>query len=55
MHCFLKKDVRQVIHERKSLMPAYPESALSTAQLNDVLAYLVTLGRDRHAAVKDGR
>ena len=55
VHCFLKKDVRQVIHERKSLMPAYPESALSTAQLNDVLAYLVTLGRDRHAAVKDGR
>jgi cytochrome c oxidase cbb3-type subunit III len=55
LHCFLKKDVREVIHERKSLMPAYPESALSASQLQDLLAYLVTLGRDRRAAVRDSR
>jgi cytochrome c oxidase cbb3-type subunit 3 len=55
LHCFLKKDVREVLHERKSLMPAYPESALSASQLQDLLAYLVTLGRDRRAAVRDVR
>jgi cytochrome c oxidase cbb3-type subunit 3 len=55
LHFFLKKDVREVIHERKSLMPAYPESALSAPQLQDLLAYLVTLGRDRRAAAKDMR
>ncbi len=55
LHCFLKKDVREVVHERKSLMPAYPESALSASQLQDLLAYLVTLGPDRRAAVRDSR
>jgi putative heme-binding domain-containing protein len=52
---FLKKDVRELIHERKSLMPAYPESVLSMPQLQDLLAYLVTLGQDRRAAVKGRR
>jgi cytochrome c oxidase cbb3-type subunit III len=40
---FLKKDVKQVIHERKSLMPTYSEGALSSAQLQDLIAYLETL------------
>jgi len=40
---FLKKDVKQVLHERKSLMPPYPESTLSAAQLQDLIAYLETL------------
>ncbi|MBS0393166.1 MAG: c-type cytochrome [Proteobacteria bacterium] len=53
LRCFLKKDLREVVHERKSLMPAYPETALSASQLNDVLAYLVTLGRERRMAAGD--
>jgi cytochrome c oxidase cbb3-type subunit 3 len=43
---FLKKDVKDVIHERKSLMPPYPEEVLSALQLQDLLAYLETLRRD---------
>jgi cytochrome c oxidase cbb3-type subunit III len=43
---FLKKSVKEVIHERKSLMPPFPEDALSAPQLQDLLAYLETLGRD---------
>jgi len=43
---FLKKDVKDVIHERKSLMPPYPEEALSALQLQDLVAYLETLRRD---------
>jgi len=50
---FLKKDVQAVIHERKSLMPAYPESVLSAPQLQDLVAYLVTLGREHRAVVKN--
>ena len=43
---FLKKDVKEVIHERKSLMPPYAEDALSASQLQDLIAYLQTLRRD---------
>ncbi len=43
IHLFLKKDVREVIHEEKSLMPAYSEAMLSDTQLRDLLAYLATL------------
>jgi cytochrome c oxidase cbb3-type subunit III len=43
LQVFLKKDVKDVIHERKSLMPPYPEDALSSLQLQDLLAYLETL------------
>lgn len=43
LHCFLKKDVREVIHEHKSLMPPYSEDALSARQLQDLIAYLETL------------
>jgi cytochrome c oxidase cbb3-type subunit III len=40
---FLKKNLQQVSHERKSLMPAYSEKMLKPAQLNDLLAYLESL------------
>jgi cytochrome c oxidase cbb3-type subunit III len=43
---FLKKDVKEVIHERKSLMPAYSEQMLSPAALQDLVAYLVSLRGD---------
>jgi cytochrome c oxidase cbb3-type subunit 3 len=40
LHLFLKRDVKYVVHERKSLMPAYSEQAIPAAQLQDLLAYL---------------
>lgn len=40
---FLKKDLKEVLHEHKSLMPAYPENALNKTELQDLIAYLVTL------------
>jgi putative heme-binding domain-containing protein len=43
IHLFLKKDVQEVIHEEKSLMPAYSEAMLSDSQLRNLLAYLATL------------
>jgi len=48
LHLFLKKDLRDVIHERRSLMPAYTESRLSNQELQNLLAYLSKLrGEDR--------
>jgi cytochrome c oxidase cbb3-type subunit III len=43
LHLFLKKDLRDVIHERRSLMPAYTESRLSNQELQNLLAYLTSL------------
>jgi alcohol dehydrogenase (cytochrome c) len=43
LHLFVKKDLKEVIHERKSLMPAYGEASLHRAQLEDLLAYLDSL------------
>jgi putative heme-binding domain-containing protein len=43
LHLFLKKDLREVIHERRSLMPAYTESRLSKQELQNLLAYLTSL------------
>jgi putative heme-binding domain-containing protein len=43
LHLFLKKDLRDVIHERRSLMPAYTESQLSAQELQNLLAYLTSL------------
>jgi putative heme-binding domain-containing protein len=40
LHLFLKDELRDVIHERKSLMPAYDESKLPPDVLLDVMAYL---------------
>jgi cytochrome c oxidase cbb3-type subunit III len=39
----LKKDLKQVTHERKSLMPAYSEQMLKPADLQDLVAYLESL------------
>ncbi len=40
---FLKKDLKTVTHERKSLMPAYSEQMLKAADLDDLVAYLESL------------
>lgn len=40
---FLKKDLREVIEEKKSLMPDYEAAKLTEAELDDLLAYLRTL------------
>jgi hypothetical protein len=37
---FLKKNLREVTHERKSLMPTYSEDRLNPAELQDLVAYL---------------
>jgi len=44
---FQKDEVREVIHETKSLMPAY--NSLSQEDLQNLLAYLVTLRGDANA------
>jgi putative heme-binding domain-containing protein len=43
---FLKKNLKEVIHERKSLMPAYSETIIHAAELQDLVAYLAGL-RDK--------
>jgi len=43
LHLFLKKDLREVRHERRSLMPAYPQAVLDNAELQNLLAYLTGL------------
>jgi cytochrome c oxidase cbb3-type subunit 3 len=40
---FLKKDLREVIDEKKSLMPDYGPDKLAEAELDDLMAYLRTL------------
>jgi len=40
---FEKKDVVEVRHERKSLMPAYTEKMIGESELKDLVAYLVEL------------
>jgi putative heme-binding domain-containing protein len=43
LHLYLKKDLHEVTHERKSLMPPYDEDLLSNQQLGDLVAYLDNL------------
>lgn len=43
LHLFLKKDLSEVRHDRRSLMPAYSEKMLSGPELRDVVAYLTSL------------
>jgi len=43
LHLYLKKDLKEVIHERKSLMPPYDESAISKTELRDLLVFLESL------------
>jgi putative heme-binding domain-containing protein len=40
---FLKRDVREVIDEKRSLMPDYGPDKLTDAELDDLLGYLRTL------------
>jgi putative heme-binding domain-containing protein len=43
LQLFQKRDLKEVVHERKSLMPAYSEQMMSPGALQDLLAYLETL------------
>jgi cytochrome c oxidase cbb3-type subunit III len=43
LHFFTKDQLKEVIHERKSLMPAYDTSVLSDKELQDLVAYLAGL------------
>ncbi len=40
LRAFLKSDLRELTHEDRSLMPDYPVSRLSAAELDDLLSYL---------------
>jgi putative heme-binding domain-containing protein len=42
-HSFLKSQVREVIHENDSVMPAYDPGSISDGDLRDLVAYLVNL------------
>jgi putative heme-binding domain-containing protein len=43
LHLYEKKDLAEVRHERRSLMPAYTVEMLNAGELQDLLAYLSTL------------
>jgi len=46
LHSYSKKDLREVIHEKKSPMPAYDRDTLDDKQLRDLVAYLDRLRGD---------
>ena len=47
---YLKSDLKEVIYEKDSLMPAFTTSRLSDSDLNDLVGYLTSLrGADRAA------
>jgi cytochrome c oxidase cbb3-type subunit 3 len=52
LQSFLKKELKEVSHQRRSLMPPYSEGVLDAAQLQDLIAYLETL---RGTDDKEGR
>ena len=43
LRLFLKKNLKEVTHDRKSLMPAYSQTMINAAELQDLVAYLVDL------------
>ena len=43
IHLFLKKELREAVHERRSLMPEYNEQVLDNEELQNLLAYLDSL------------
>ncbi len=43
LHLYEKRDLAEVRHERRSLMPAYTVEVLNAGELRDLLAYLSTL------------
>ena len=55
LYALLKKDLKEVRHEHKSLMPPYPEESLDAAQLRDLIAYLVTLRGSEDRGPKEAR
>ena len=56
LHLLLKQDLKEVTHERRSLMPPYSEDALDAAQLKDLIAYLETLrGEDASSAPQNSK
>jgi cytochrome c oxidase cbb3-type subunit 3 len=46
LRLFLKKNLKEVTHDRKSLMPAYSQTMINAAELQDLVAYLVEM-RDK--------
>ncbi len=48
---FSKQDLREVVYEKKSLMPAYDR--LSTKELENLLAYLATLKGQASGTIKE--
>jgi cytochrome c oxidase cbb3-type subunit III len=46
LHLLLKKDLQQVKHEQKSLMPAYSDEMIAAADLQNLVAYLQSLRGD---------
>jgi putative heme-binding domain-containing protein len=40
LHFFLKQDLKEVVHERRSLMPPYDAGMLNEKELADLVAYL---------------
>lgn len=44
LRTFLKKDVKEVVHDQISLMPAYGEQMLNKKDLQDLLAFLESVG-----------
>ncbi len=43
LHLLLTKNLKSVVHERKSLMPVYTQEMLSDQELHDLVAYLESL------------
>jgi len=58
LRMFLKKDLREVIHEKDSIMPASDERTLPDNEMMDLLAYLDNLrgltGEDHKKQVTGG-
>lgn len=52
LHLLLKKDLKEVTHEHRSLMPPYSEDALNAVELQDLVAYLETLRGEESNAEK---
>lgn len=54
LHLLLKKDLKEVMHDRRSLMPPYSEDALDAVQLRNLIAYLETLRDEAQAQPPTG-
>ncbi len=55
VYSLLKKDLKEVRHERKSLMPPYSEESLDAPRLRDLIAYLLTLRGSEDRGPKGAR